>query len=164
MRMVGPALLFVLPGLTFAQQRQRGADPPFKSSGAFFALSVSDLEASTKWYAEKFGLSVVMRAPKANGAAATVLEGGGLTVELIQRDDARSLRDVAPGVGANYQVHGIFKVGLTVDDYDATLAQLRARGVPIALGPFPARAGQPPNVIVRDNAGNLIQFFGRKPP
>jgi hypothetical protein len=58
-------------------------------------------------------------------------------------------------------VHGIFKAGVVVDDYDVTLATLRARGVDIAIGPFPARNGQRANFIVRDNAGNFIQFFGR---
>jgi hypothetical protein len=37
---------------------------------------------------------------------------------------------------------------------------LEARDVEIAFGPYPARADQRANVIVKDNAGNLIQFFG----
>jgi len=41
------------------------------------------------------------------------------------------------------------------------LEVLRARWVDIAMGPFPARGGQRANVIVRDNAGNLIQLFGK---
>ena len=31
----------------------------------------------------------------------------------------------------------------------------------IAFGPFPARPNQRANMIVKDNAGNLIQIFGR---
>jgi hypothetical protein len=58
-------------------------------------------------------------------------------------------------------VHGIFKGGVFVAEYDKTLATLRARGVEISMGPFPARDGIPANFIVRDNAGNLIQFFGQ---
>ena len=41
------------------------------------------------------------------------------------------------------------------------MAALRARGVPIVMGPYPKRPGQPANVLVRDNAGTLIQFLGR---
>ena len=41
------------------------------------------------------------------------------------------------------------------------LASLRAASVPFAFGPYPARAGQRANVIVRDPEGNLIQIFGR---
>ena len=41
------------------------------------------------------------------------------------------------------------------------MAPRQARGAEIAFGPFPARDGQRANLIVRDNAGNLIQFFGK---
>ena len=89
--------------------------------GSFFAISVPDLQASTKWYSEKLGL--------------------------------RS--------GAPSDRQGIFKVGVVVKDFDATLAMLRARGVAIFMGPFPKRSDQPAQVIVRDTSGTLIQFFGR---
>ena len=43
--------------------------------------------------------------------------------------------------------------------FDSVVSQLRARGVEIAFGPFPARENQRANVLIRDNAGNLIQIF-----
>lgn len=135
--------------------------PPFRTSGAFFALSVPGLEASIKWYTEKLGLQVVMRPPKEDRSEVAVLEGNGLIVELLQLADAKPFSQASPGTSASYLVHGYFKAGIVVDDYDTTLEALRARGVEIAMGPFPARPGQRANVIVRDNAGNLIQFFGK---
>jgi catechol 2,3-dioxygenase-like lactoylglutathione lyase family enzyme len=125
------------------------------ATGAFFALSVADLKASTEWYQDKLGLKVVMQMPKQDKAAVTVLEGGGLIVELIQHDDA------APAGKDNILVHGIFKAGVIVDDFDQTVEALKARHVEIAFGPFPKKANQRANVIVKDNAGNLIQFFGK---
>ena len=71
-------------------------------------------------------------------------------------DDGRSGRE-----GALY-IHVIFKVGVIVSDFEKTLSTLKERGADIAFGPFPARPGQRANVIVRDNAGNLIQFFGNE--
>jgi catechol 2,3-dioxygenase-like lactoylglutathione lyase family enzyme len=150
---------FALPVLAHAQSSQATA-PAFTASGAFIALSVADLDASVRWYSEKLGLRVVQRPPKFDQSTAVILEGGGLIVELVHRDDARSLATVAPDVKANYLVHGIFKGGIIVDDFDKTLSLLKARGVEVAIGPFPARGDQPANVIVRDNGGNLIQFFG----
>jgi catechol 2,3-dioxygenase-like lactoylglutathione lyase family enzyme len=138
-------------------------DAVLQVRGAFFGLSVADIDATTRWYEEKLGLRVVMRAPRTDEtrSAATVLSGGGLTVELVRHDDARPLRGLVPeGRGALY-VHGIFKVGVTVDDLDATLAALRARGVQPAMGPWPRRGDVPANAIIRDAEGNYIQLFGR---
>jgi catechol 2,3-dioxygenase-like lactoylglutathione lyase family enzyme len=133
------------------------------ASGAFFALSVADMKASARWYQERFGLTAVMQSPKADGAGVTVLEGGGLIVELIDRDDAVPLRKATSGITDILKVHGIVKAGVVVDDFEKTLALLKERRVEIAFGPFPAKANQRANVIVKDNEGNLIQFFGKRP-
>jgi catechol 2,3-dioxygenase-like lactoylglutathione lyase family enzyme len=154
-------LWLTLPLTAWGQAGGPATEPAAIATGAFFALSVADMEASVHWYAEKLGLKVVMQVPKKDKTAVTVLEGGGLIVELIQQDDALPLSKAAPAVKDNLLVHGIFKAGVIVDDFDKTLAMLRARHIEIAVGPFPARAGQRANVIIRDNAGNLIQFFGK---
>jgi catechol 2,3-dioxygenase-like lactoylglutathione lyase family enzyme len=141
--------------LTRPLAAQAAPAPAFSATGAFFALSVGDVDASAKWYAEQLGLHEVMRPPKANGASVVVLEGGGLTVELVQHDGSASMSQDAA------KVHGFFKVGLEVSDFDHALAVFRERGVTIAYGPYPASATQRANAIIRDNAGNLIQIFGR---
>jgi catechol 2,3-dioxygenase-like lactoylglutathione lyase family enzyme len=118
------------------------------------------LDASARWYSEKLGLRVVKREPKRDGVAFVVLEGGGLIVELVQLDAAQPLSKAVPGVTEPERIHGIFKAGILVEDFQQALAMLRTRKVEIAYGPFPARAGERANVIVRDNSGNLLQFFG----
>jgi hypothetical protein len=60
-------------------------------------------------------------------------------------------------------VLGLFKAGVVVDNWDGLVTGLKARGVPIAMGPFPATAEQRANLIIRDNNGNLIQFFESRP-
>jgi catechol 2,3-dioxygenase-like lactoylglutathione lyase family enzyme len=142
---------------------QQPTAPPFTSvRGAFIGISVADMEASVRWYREKLGLEVIMRPPKVEKSTAVILAGGGLTVELMHHDDAVPLSQAAPAITRNFLVHGIFKAGIVVVDFDKTIAALRARGVPIAIGPFPASAQQPANAIIRDNAGNYIQFFGER--
>jgi hypothetical protein len=104
-----------------------------------------------------------MQAPKTKTvkSAVTVLAGGGLLVELIQNDDARPLGKTALGIQGPEFVHGFTKSGVIVDNFDETVAMLRARKVPILMGPFPAHDSTGlKNLIVKDNAGNLIQFFG----
>jgi len=147
------------PGASSSQT----ATPAFGAvRGSFIGLSVGDLEASVRWYTEKLGLKVVIRPPKIEKSTAVILEGGGLIVELVHNEDAVPLSQAAPAIARNYLVHGIFKAGIVVDDFDKTIATLRARGVQIVIGPFPATAEQRANAIIRDNAGNYIQFFGAR--
>ena len=155
------ALLLMLALSPASSGAYQAADPPFTTSGAFVALSVADLAASGRWYREKLGLRVVMEPPRTNEAAVMVLEGGGLIVELLQHNGARPRSAAVPNARESFRVHGIFKAGLIVDDLARTIAALRSRGVEIAYGPFPKSAAQRANAIVRDNAGNLIQFFGK---
>jgi catechol 2,3-dioxygenase-like lactoylglutathione lyase family enzyme len=156
-------LLLALALLALPQTRTTGAkaetaapsDRPFEDvKGAFFALSVADIEASARWYAEKFGLAADMRT-KSGKTSVIVLSGNGLTVELIRHDDAMDLGKDA------LLAHGFFKAGLVVENLDRTLAELKARNVEIAYGPYPARANAMSNFIIKDNAGNLIQFFAK---
>ena len=156
MRLPALALVLFLPAVVLAQPS--ATEPPFEAvTGSFFAISVPDLQASTRWYAEKLGLKSILSVPKQPGAVGVnVLQGNGLTVEIQQHDTAEPVTRGAPS-----DRHGIFKVGVFVRDFDATLALLRARGVPIFMGPFPKRSDQPAQVIVRDTSGTLIQFFGQ---
>ena len=162
MKTICVLLGLALPIVVRAQVTAPGAEPPFQAAaGAFFALSVADIQASAKWYSEKLGLKVVMEVPKKDKVAVTVLEGRGLIVELIQHDEALPLSKAAPAVTGDLFVHGVFKAGVIVEDFERTVATLRARNVEIAYGPFPARERQRANVIIKDNSGNLIQFFGK---
>ncbi len=152
------ALLFS----TGASSRQAKTAPAFTAiTGAFLAVSVADLDASVKWYTEKLGLNVYESAPKRDGAAFAVLEGNGLIVELVQLDDAVPLSKIAPASRGGERVHGLFKTGVIVQDFDRLVATLKERGVEIAYGPYAKTARQRANVIIRDNAGTMIQFFGQ---
>jgi catechol 2,3-dioxygenase-like lactoylglutathione lyase family enzyme len=155
-------MALVLGAPTLARSNAPADEAPVLTvGGAFFAVSVGDMKASAAWYHEKLGLQVVMRTPKAEGVAATVLEGGGLIVELIQHDDAAPLSRGEPRVrDRTLVVHGLVKAGVIVADFDASVEALRRRGVQIRYGPYPPRDGQRANVIIEDDGGNLIQIFG----
>ena len=147
----------MIPTQAIAQTPGR-SEPAFSTKGAFFAIAVDDLTASAQWYKEKLGMDVTFRSNNEAGPAVVVLEGGGLIVEILQ-DSASSARG-ATRANPGGKARGITKAGVIVDDFDAALARLRARGVAIAYGPYPRTAEQRANVIVRDNSGNLLQLFG----
>lgn len=150
-------LLFALvAGATGNLSAQRDSTAVLRTSGAFFAVSVSSLQRSQAWYEQTFGLRVTLRPPPSNGVTALVLEGGGLMVELIGSDKSAPAQLDDP-VGRE----GLFKVGVIVDNYDAVLQRIRDRGIPFDFGPFPGGNGQRPNFAIRDPDKTLIQFFGR---
>jgi catechol 2,3-dioxygenase-like lactoylglutathione lyase family enzyme len=155
------SLLWAIAAGSLISPAVQQADTPFQTTGAFFALSVPDVTASAKWYREKLGMKVILEPPRSADASVVVLEGGGLIVELLQHNEAKPLRSIAPNAGENFKVHGFFKAGVIVEDFDRTIAAFRARGITIAIGPFPKSATQRANAIIRDNDGNLIQFFGK---
>jgi catechol 2,3-dioxygenase-like lactoylglutathione lyase family enzyme len=155
------AAAFLFAGITIGADQPPKLEPIPLSNGAFFALSVADIEASGAWYREKLGLKVTLNPPRSDFGEVMVLEGGGLIVELVQTDKARALSALKPPVSEPFELHGFFKAGVIVEDFDAALASLKERGVPIAIGPFAAKEGRRANFIIEDNAGNLIHFFGK---
>lgn len=153
--------LLLLGGLDLPSPQPGSASSTPAVTGAFFAISVPDIAASARWYSENLGLRVIQKVPRADHVAVTVLEGSGLIVELIQNDNAVPLSTAAPGIRDPMLVQGLVKAGFIVADFDGTMALFRKHQVEIAFGPYPPRPDQRANVVVKDNAGNLIQVFGK---
>lgn len=151
-----PIVAALLLALSMGANAQAAGNGPFATArGGFFALSVRDLAASVKWYTETLGLKSVMTVPRTGKiAGVAALEGDGVLVELIQHDDASARSGTAPEL-----THGIAKAGVIVGDFDRTVAALRARGVAITSGPYPARPAMRANLMFRDNEGNCIQVL-----
>lgn len=118
---------------------------------AFVALSVPDLDASIRWYGDLFGLTVQTRFGD-GPVRGVILAGSGLTIELI--DDERVVTRPAAGP-QDPPAHGVFKAMLYVDSLSAVLNVLRTRGIQL-VGHWPQ--SQPPNLMIRDPDGNLLQF------
>jgi catechol 2,3-dioxygenase-like lactoylglutathione lyase family enzyme len=130
--------------------------------GAFFALSVADVDRTAAWYRDELGLSIVTQGEALQGSVRfALLQGQGTVIELLQRRDARPLKETAPGTTGAYQVHGFFKAGLNVRDIDALYARMQSRNVPIAYVLERAKDLPLRSFSVRDPEGNMIQFFGR---
>ena len=84
-----------------------------------------------------------------------------MIVEMVQRDAATPARGPGSGPITDGTVLGVFKAGVIVEDFEKLVASFKARNVPIAHGPYAAKEGRRANLIIADNAGNLIQFFGK---
>jgi methylmalonyl-CoA/ethylmalonyl-CoA epimerase len=155
-------IAFVLLCFTtaFAQQPAQSPFPP--PTGSYFAISVHDLNATAEWYKQKLGFREVKQSASRDGLArAIILEGDGVLVEVVHHKRAVSPRTLIKGYKDAYQIYGVFKVGLMVQDVDHTLQRLKANGVAIANGPFNDDALHLRSFFIRDNEGNIIQFFSR---
>ena len=156
--MIRLVLFILFTASAFSQQS--GPSPAFDElKGSFFALSVTDLTATSAWYQQKLGFRKIKQGASPDGKARTIiLERDGAVLELIQHQQAVNGSSVMKGY-KTYLVHGIFKVGFIVDDLDRTLQRLKASGVPVANGPYTDEAMHMRTFMIRDNEGNYIQFF-----
>ena len=112
-----------------------------KIQGSYFAIIVSDVEASENWYETVLGLQELSRSNERGRYKITNLSGPGIFVELLQLDAASA----RPGG----QIEGPFKVGMLVDDLTSFAASL------------PAVAGDPK--IVYDNENDVLVLQLRDP-
>jgi len=91
-------------------------------------LSVTDLDAAQKWYADVLGMTVGYAFEIAPlGLRGCFMEGHGTRVELLQRSGARG------GIGGQAPPDALLTLGFghiafRVSDLDATYAELLARG------------------------------------
>jgi catechol-2,3-dioxygenase len=129
--------------------------------GTFFALSVGDVAAMSRWYQDTLGLRVRVSGEAPNKIAKfAILEGSSALVELIQHSKASDRAVVAPSATEAHMIHGVFKVGMIVGDLDALYARIKQRGIAVAYELMPAKDLPLRSFTIRDPEGNLVQFFG----
>jgi catechol 2,3-dioxygenase-like lactoylglutathione lyase family enzyme len=135
---------------------------PTTVDGAFFALSVANVDEVSRWYQENLGLRVISKGEAPNKIARfAILEGNGVLIEIIQHSKAQTRKSAAPTVTDAVQIHGIFKLGLLVGDIDAVYTGLKKRQVAVAYDLMRAKDVPMRSFAVRDPEGNLVQFFGK---
>lgn len=129
--------------------------PAFTAQGAFVAIVVTDLDASLRWYESNLGLHLLKRGKSPRVAAETaVLDGHNLFVELIHHEGK-----ALPRIDNEAPLPRLIKAGVIVPqkDFDAVAAYLQKHG--IEAGVFEDKEMGVRTFLVKDNDGNLIQFF-----
>jgi len=150
-------LLFGAKAVTQIQPPTADA-PFFAARGAFFAVVVADLDATELWYKSKLGLRRVKRGNSPRVPAETVvLAGRNLYVELIHHDGKQLSR-----IDNEDPVPRLIKAGVIVAarDFDVVAAQLEKHGVSATI--FEDKEMGVRSFLVKDNEGNLIQFFAHR--
>ena len=96
---------------------------------AAITLFVEDLAAAKRFYSDVFQLPVFFEDDNS-----TVFKFGDTLVNLLEASEASAL--VAPATVATPDVGARFQFTLGVDDVDATVDELKSRGVELLNGPM----------------------------
>lgn len=158
-RTLVPALLLAsfVSCATSAPRSPTGATPDV--TGAFFSLSTGDVDRLAAWYSENLGFAVDRKGRTPAGVSFAILSRAGALIEILQLPTSRTRE--AWGLPPEPEaVRGILKIGLLVNDLDASWAKARARSLDVFFPPV-----KPPDVPQRtfglkDPDGNIVQLFG----
>jgi catechol 2,3-dioxygenase-like lactoylglutathione lyase family enzyme len=106
------------------------------------SINVSDVDQATRFYVDVLGLSARTDRP-GFGFGGAWLDAGGEQVHLIEGETPRSL-------GQHF--------ALLVDDLEATIAELRAKGIKISDA---SSVGANWQAFLTDPAGNMVELHQR---
>ena len=135
---------------------------PFASmKGHHVAMRVPDFAVAKRWFAEKLDFRVVHEWPYADQHLAYVAPPTDDTffVEILGDGDPRPIpKPVYSDLGDSLRLAGYHHFCLNVDDMDATIANLRRRGVTIVTEPFELPVISRRLAFIADPFGNLIEL------
>lgn len=118
----------------------------------FFAVIVSDIDHSTKWYQKTLKLTLK--------DSTSLPQRGIRQANLISREFHVELIEIKGAAKPENRIQGIFKVGLTVPKLDSWHWHFKQSKVNFRGDVFHDEITQMRSFIILDPDGNRIQFFG----
>jgi len=126
----------------------------------FTALSVSNIEVSSRWYQAVFGLQVArtIDAPE-YGARVHLLANRNSLIELIEDSGAATREALLPDLERRTHIHGFFKAGVQVPSLDAAIATLEDLEIELRGRVITEDDGSMRSAQIEDPDGNVWQIF-----
>lgn len=137
------------------------ASPFATMKGHHVAVRVPDFEAAKRWFVEKLDFRVIHEWPYADQKLAYVgpATDDAFYVELLGDGEPKPIpKPVYTDLGDSLRLAGYHHFCLNVADMDATVAELRRRGVTIVTEPFELPVIQRRLAFIADPFGNLIEL------
>ena len=135
---------------------------PFASmKGHHVAMRVPDYEVAKRWFVEKLDFRVIHEWPYADQHLAYVAPPTDDTffVEILGDGDPKPIaKPVYSDLGDSLRLAGYHHFCLNVSDIDATVAELRRRGVTIVTEPFELPVINRRLAFLADPFGNLVEL------
>jgi len=118
-------------------------------------ISVSDVDAAVAWYSRTLDFSIEHHF-ETHGLTIAFLNHGNAKLELLSgaTESSQAATDVAKSLNPARLHHFCIAVG----DLDATLEELRTRGVTILGEPFDVPPIGQRVAFINDNFGNIIEL------
>ncbi|PWK61484.1 VOC family protein [Roseicyclus mahoneyensis] len=125
----------------------------------YVTISTPDIDRMIAWYGEKLGYSLYTRKdfPEFNTRIA-VMEQAGFRLEILQQGNAAPTLSPRHEPPDHTNVHGISQFAVLVDDLDAAIEDMEAKGVEM---PWVKRVDTDLRLsfqFIKDCDGNLIQL------
>ena len=137
------------------------ASPLAAMKGHHVAVRVPDYERAKRWYVEKLDFRVIHEWPYADQRLAYVAppNDDSFFVELLGDGQPGPIpKPVYTDLGDSLRLAGFHHFCLNVDDIDATVAELRSRGVTIVTEPFELPVINRRLAFLADPFGNLSEL------
>ena len=135
---------------------------PFASmKGHHVAMRVPDYDVAKRWFVEKLDFRVIHEWPYADQRLAYVAPptDDSFFVEILGDGDPKPIpKPVYSDLGDSLRLAGYHHFCLNVSDIDATVAELRRRGVTIVTEPFELPVINRRLAFLADPFGNLIEL------
>jgi lactoylglutathione lyase/glyoxylase I family protein len=129
--------------------------------GHHVALRVTDLEIAKRWYMDKLDFRVVHEWPFADEQLAYLAPANddGFMIELLGGGDPLPIdAPTYADLGDSLRYAGYHHFCINVASIDATVGELKARGVTIVTEPFQLEAISRKLAFLADPFGNLIEL------
>lgn len=119
-------------------------------------VSVPSIDAAIEWYGRVLGFELERRFTiEAARSSTAMIRKGPLRFELFEVEGAAPLPEDRRHPPRDVRTHGNKHVAFRVEDLEAFLAEMEAKGADIA---FVVREDFGTGCFIRDCAGNLIEF------
>ncbi|MBD2104970.1 VOC family protein [Leptolyngbya sp. FACHB-261] len=150
------------PHSTISQHAEAAAKNGLDSLQIFnVAISVSDIDASVKWYEDNLGFQLQNRRRVSTGIEIALIENNGFFIDLIHIAGSENLEGSPKEPPDHLKVQGLRNLVFWVDDLKSADAQLKSKGVELIWESryIPEVGTSVTNF--RDNNGNLIAIWER---
>jgi catechol 2,3-dioxygenase-like lactoylglutathione lyase family enzyme len=124
------------------------------------ALRVVDYDAALDWYTTKLDCTVDQQWSFGDMRLA-YLSNGNVKIEILGASEAE-LQVVPTSLGETFGSERVHHFCIAVDDLDATVEELRRRGVSFLGEPFVVEEIGRRLAFITDNSGNMIELSAPK--